>query len=250
VRRKIGTVTRHLVLFAREPARQAREKGFGRLPDASLLFSTFAAGWAEAARRAGASLTISTPREDLTGWRRAPAAALCDAVWIVQEGHTFGERLHATAARAAAFPGHAVVVGGDVPPSAGQLLAAFEALESGVDAVLAPAADGGVSLIGLPAGDLDLLLSIGQRGRNVFSTLRDALAGRGRRIAVLASAPDVDGRRGLRGLLRRPFFSAELCRLGRRLLAIRPSVPLPPTTPAFEAPAASTPFLRGPPLAA
>ena len=173
-----------------------------------------------------------------------------DAGWIVQEGRTFGERLRETAARAAALPGRAVVVGGDVPPSAGQLLAAFEALESGVDAVLAPAADGGVSLIGLPAGDLDLLLSIGQRRRNVFSTLRDALAERGRRIAVLASAPDVDGRKGLRGLLRRMVFPADLRRLGRLLLAVRPALPLPPPEPAFEAAAVPLPVLRGPPLAA
>jgi glycosyltransferase A (GT-A) superfamily protein (DUF2064 family) len=243
-------VTRHLVLFAREPARQAREKGFGRIPEASLLFSKFAAGWAQAAREAGASLTISTPREDLAGWRRSSDAALGHADWVIQEGRTFGERLRETAARAAALAGHAVVVGGDVPPCADRLIAAFEALESGVDAVLAPAADGGVSLIGLAAGDLDLLIAIGQRRRNVFSALREALAARGRRLSVLASAPDVDGRSGLRGLLRRASFPAELSRLGRVLLSIRPSLPSPPAAPFVERPAAAAPSLRGPPLAA
>jgi len=243
-------VTRHLVLFAREPARQAREKGFSPLPEASLLFSKFAAGWAEAARQAGASLTISTPREDLSGWRRNSAAALGNADWVIQEGRTFGERLRETAARAAALPGHAVLVGGDVPPCPDRLLAAFEALENGAGAVLAPAADGGVSLIGLAAADVDLLLAMGRRRRNVFSTLRDALAGRGRRISVLASAPDVDGRSGLRGLLRRISFPAELSRLGRLVLSIRPSLPSPPAAPSVEGPAVAAPCLRGPPLAA
>jgi glycosyltransferase A (GT-A) superfamily protein (DUF2064 family) len=246
-RRKIGAVTRHLVLFAREPARQAREKGFGRVPDASLLFSKIAAGWARAAEAAGASLLISTPAEDLSGWRRTPGIS---ASWMVQEGRTFGERLRETAVRAASLPGHSVVVGGDVVPCADRLAGAFESLEGGADAVLVPASDGGVSLIALPVQDADLLAGIGRRRRNAFSVLRDALLARGRRVAVLAAAPDLDGRTGLRGLLRDGWFGRELSRLGRRLLSLRAFLPLGSVFPSVERPATGLPVLRGPPLAA
>jgi len=243
-------VTRHLVLFAREPARQAREKGFGPLPDASLLFSKFAAGWAEAARAAGATLVISTPPEDVVGWRRVPGLTGARPIWIAQEGGTFGERLRHAAAAAASFGGYAVLVGGDVEPSPDRLAAAFEALEAGADAVLAPADDGGLSLIGLPVSDLDLVARIDRRRRNLFATLRDSLERRGRRIAVLGSVPDIDGRTALRGLLRREVSSVEILRLGRRVLAAA-HVALPRRLASFfERAASALPGLRGPPRAA
>ena len=247
-------VTRHLVLFAREPARQAREKGFAPLPDASLLFSKFAVAWAEAARAAGATLVVSTPPEDVAGWRRVSALAGARPLWIAQEGRTFGERLRHTAAAAASFGGYAVLVGGDVEPSADRLAAAFEALEAGADAVLAPAGDGGISLIGLPASDLDLVARIDRRRRNVFASLRDSLERRGRRIAILESVPDVDGRTALRGLLRellrREISSAEILRLGRRILAAARVVSSGRLASFFERAASPLPGLRGPPRAA
>ena len=243
-------MARFLVLFAREPARQAREKGFGRTPDASLLFSKIAADWADAARVSGASLVISTPREDLPGWRQARGVSACDPIWMAQEGRSFAERLRDTAARAARFGGHAVIVGGDVPPRVGHLEAAFSALESGAEAVLAPAADGGVSLVALPASDLDLLSRISRRRRNVFSALQGALAERGRRSAVLDPAPDVDGRTALRGLLRGALLSEHLFRLGRRLLAARPPLPISRDIRPLAGPALVSPVLRGPPAAA
>ncbi|HYK43177.1 MAG TPA: DUF2064 domain-containing protein [Thermoanaerobaculia bacterium] len=240
-------MTRHLVLFAREPSRQAREKGFGRVPDASLLFSKFAAGWSRAAEAAGASLLISTPAEDLSGWRRTPGIS---ATWIVQEGRNFGERLRETAVRAASLPGHAVVVGGDVVPCPDRLAGAFESLEKGAEAVLVPASDGGFSLIAIRVQDADLLAGIGQRRRNAFSVLRDALLARGRRVAVLPAAPDLDGRTGLRALLRDGWFGRELSRLGRRLLSFRAYLLVASVCPSFECPATVLPVLRGPPLAA
>ena len=242
-------VIRHLVLFAREPARQAREKGFGALPDASLLFSKFAGGWAEAARAAGATLVISTPPEDVVGWRRVSALAGARPLWIAQQGRTFGERLRHTAATAASFGGCAVLVGGDVEPSA-DLAAAFEALEAGADAVLAPAGDGGISLIGLLASDLDLVARIDRRRRNVFTTLRDSLERRGRRIAVLGSVPDIDGRTALRGLVRGEVSSAEILRLGRRVLAAAHIASPRRLASFFERAASPLPGLRGPPRAA
>lgn len=243
-------MTRYLVLFAREPARQAREKGFGRLPDASLLFEKFADGWARAAEKAGASLVISTPAEDLSGWSRTPGITASERVWIVQQGRSFGDRLRATAVEAASFGGHSVIVGGDVVPCADRLVAAFEALDQGAEAVLAAAADGGVSIIALPQRDVDLLARIGLRRRNVFSALRSALLARGRRVAILESAPDVDGRTALRGLLRASLFGGELSRLGRRVLSLRAFLRLLPGPTTFERPAFRLPVLRGPPLAA
>lgn len=242
-------MTRHLVLFAREPARQAREKGFGRLRDATHLFERFAAGWATAARDAGASLVISTPAEDLAGWRRTPGIPSGQA-WIVQKGGSFGDRLRAAALEAASRGGHSVIVGGDVAPCADRLAAAFDALDRGADAVLAAAADGGVSIVAVSRRDADLLARISLRGRQVFSALRDALVARGRRVTILDSARDVDGRTALRGLLRTLLLRGELSRLGRRLLSLRAFLLLLPGRITFERPAPRLPVLRGPPLAA
>src|ERR1700693_4162202 len=61
------TVDRFLVLFSRDPGREARAKGFG--VSAEDLFTAFARGWEEAARRSRARLVIATPPEDLAAWR-------------------------------------------------------------------------------------------------------------------------------------------------------------------------------------
>jgi glycosyltransferase A (GT-A) superfamily protein (DUF2064 family) len=248
----MGAVTRYLVLFAREPARQAREKGFApnASEDATALFSSFAQGWHEAARRAGARFVVSTPVEDRSAWRRVLAPTGADPIWILQEGAAFGQRLQRTARRAAAWGGSTVVVGGDVPPSAELLGAAFGALEAGSDGVLAPSEDGGVSLLGLKAGDLDLLRTVGPRRRDVFHALNRALSRRGRSIAILGSASDVDGRAALRRLLGRGALSPDLARIARALLA---PVAMPETreAPSLRAPfLLASPVLRGPPLAA
>jgi glycosyltransferase A (GT-A) superfamily protein (DUF2064 family) len=193
-------VLRFLVLFGREPAREAREKGFaGAGRD---LFAGFGAGWLEAARRSGAELVLAAPPEDRAGWARAlPEAA--GVRWIPQAGRSLGERLEATARRAARLGGSVVLVGGDVEPASTSLEAAFEALEDGAHAVLAPAPDGGVSLISLGEADLDLLGSIRCRQRELFSRLCECLASRGRRLTIVGYLPDVDGRADLRPLARR-----------------------------------------------
>ena len=90
-------VSRHLVLFAREPVLEAREKGL-ESRDAAGLFREFAAGWLRAAEDAGARLIVATPREDLPRWRRVfPAAEKIG--WIRQRGATLGERLEDAARR-------------------------------------------------------------------------------------------------------------------------------------------------------
>jgi len=194
-----GMAERLLVLFAREPRREAREKGFNG-PAGEELFATFAAGWLEAAREGRARLVISAPRADHAEWRRR--LAVPHLLVLEQRGRSFGERLEDAARQAAALGGHFLLVGGDVAPSPETLEEAFELLERGADAVLAPAPDGGVSLVALPAEDLDLLGRIAPRRADVFSRLSKGLRGRRRRVRVVAAAPDVDGRRQLGRLLR------------------------------------------------
>src|SRR6266545_47979 len=131
-------MNRFLVLFAREPARQAREKGLGS--EAAEVFRGFTAGWLEAARQTGAQLVVATPPEDIAAWRQVFRGAP-DWAWIRQRGGTFGLRLEDAARRAAALGGHSVFVGGDVAPSASTLSEAFGAVEEGADAIVPPAAD-------------------------------------------------------------------------------------------------------------
>jgi len=191
--------SRLLLLFAREPRREALEKGLDAAAG-TRLFTAFAEGWTEAARRSGARLVVAAPPEHRAAWQRVlPGTEL---FFVEQRGRSFGERLEDSARRAAALGGHVVVVGGDVAPAPESLATAFELLEKGADAVIAPARDGGVSLLALPGNDLDLLGRIAPRRSDVFSRLSAGLLARGLRVEVLAPAPDVDGRRRLRSLLR------------------------------------------------
>jgi len=194
-----GMATRLLLLFAREPRRQALEKGLaGRAGE--QLFTAFARGWVDAARRAGARLAVAAPRADRAGWHRSLSGT--GIVFLEQRGSSFGRRLEDAARQAADLGGTAVIVGGDVAPSCEILAAAFGLLEAGADAVLAPSPDGGVSLVALPAEDLDLLRRIAPRRVDVFFRLSEDLRARGRRVRLVAAAPDVDGRRQLGRLLR------------------------------------------------
>jgi len=188
-----------LVLFAREPRRQALEKGLaGRAGE--QLFAAFAHGWVDAVRRLGARLAIAAPRGDRAGWQRClPETSVA---FLEQRGDSFGERLEDSARQAADLGGTVVLVGGDVARSSEILAAAFDLLEEGADAVLAPAPDGGVSLVALPAEDMDLLRRIAPRRFDVFFRLSESLRARGRRVRLVAAAPDVDGRRQLGRLLR------------------------------------------------
>jgi glycosyltransferase A (GT-A) superfamily protein (DUF2064 family) len=206
-------VKRYLVLFARQPEREAREKGFGC--EGADLFSRFALGWAEAARSCRARLVLAAPPEDWGAWRRLLSAE-SGALWISQRGRTFGQRLAGVARSVSALRGHAVLVGGDTAPSAAALSDAFAALDRGAEAVLAPAVDGGVSLVALGRDDADLLAELAPRQHRVAASLERELCARGRRVVFVQSLPDVDGRRSLGSLLR--FLTADLKPLARRAL--------------------------------
>ena len=238
---------RFLVLFAREPARQAREKGL-RSSEAEELFRGFARGWAEAARGAGARFVLATPQEDRPAWARA-LAGIEDPAWLAQRGPSLGARLEDAARRAAALGGRAVLVGGDVPPSATALLETFEGLEAGWDAALSPAPDGGISLLAIGSPDADLLRGFRPRRRTVFRDLLRALRLRGRRVRIVSPAPDVDGRASLRKLLRGNAIPPLLDSLARLALARSPAFPENPSSLASPFLLHGPPVLRGPPSA-
>lgn len=241
---------RVLVLFAREPRREALDKGLDAVAG-ERLFAAFARGWIDAAGNCGARVVVATPSGDRAAWRRALPGARFET--IEQRGDSLGCRLEDAARQAAAASGNGcvVLVGGDVAPSARSLAAAFELRERAADAVIAPAPDGGVSLVSLTHEDLDLLGRFVPRGTDVFSRLTGALLLRRRRTAVVEPAGDVDGRRELGRLLRTATFPApELEALARAVLAAdrwSPGLftPLPATPPAVG-PQVS----RGPPPAA
>jgi uncharacterized protein DUF2064 len=238
-------VNRYVILFAREPGREAFAKGFGK--PGEELFAAFAAGWLEAARAAGARLVVATPPEDRAAWRgRFPSDA--DVLWIAQRGGSFGERLEGVARQAAKLPGERVLVGGDVAPAASALTEAFAALEDGAEVVLGPAPDGGVSLVALRDHDLDLLADLAPRQRDVVASLARRLRGRGRVVRFVSQVPDVDGRRGLRLLLRRCRLSPDLTSLARRALSVLPFASREQF--GWILLARAVPALRGPPLPA
>jgi len=238
--------TRLLLLFSREPRRQADEKGLrGRAGE--QLFTAFARGWLDAARLAQARLVVSAPRADHAGWRRCLPAE--EIAFLEQRGSSFGRRLEDAARQAAELRGHAVLVGGDVAPAPEILAAAFDLLENGADAVLGPAPDGGVSLVALPAEDLDLLRGLAPRRFDVFSRLSKSLRARGRILRVVAPAPDVDGRRQLGRLLRRRFSTPDLEALARDALALKAWSPTLARLPVPSRPHSDPEASRAPPSA-
>lgn len=230
-------MNRFLVLFAREPARQARDKGLPS-PGAVELFGSFARGWQEAARLAGARLIVAAPQEDRAAWNSVFGGA--ESGWISQRGNSLGARLEDAAKRAASLGGHAVLVGGDVAPSAVALLEAFQAMEGRADAVISPAPDGGFSLVALSPGDFDLLRGVRERRRTVLRDLLRALSARHRTVRLLPPAADMDGRGSLRALLRRGLLPVSFVPLARLSLAVSPEL-----APQSQS-APSRVFLHGP----
>jgi Uncharacterized protein conserved in bacteria (DUF2064) len=240
-------MNRVLVLFAREPARQAREKGL-ESPGAAELFREFARGWRDAARLVGAELILAAPREDRPAWSTVFDGA--EVGWLSQRGTSIGARLEDAARRAALAGGQAVLVGGDVAPSAVALLEAFLALESGADAAISPAPDGGFSLVALAREDFDLLRGVRERRRTVLRDLLRALAARRRAVKLLSPAADVDGRGSLRAILSRELLPARFVPLARQSLAATPGFS-PRSESALPRLSHHGPSdLRGPPLPA
>ena len=66
-RRKMRQMRRYLVLFAREPALEARRKGF-RSREGARLFKQFARGWLDASSRTDAHTPsrVASPKVSIT----------------------------------------------------------------------------------------------------------------------------------------------------------------------------------------
>src|SRR5438552_2796792 len=203
---------RVLVLFAREPARQARETGLE-----AELFREFARGWRDAARLVGAKFVLAAPPGDRAAWTAVFGES--EVGWLSQRGSSIGARLEDAATRAAADGGQAVLVGGDVAPSAVALLEAFRAMEGGAGAAISPAPDGGFSLVALAREDFALLRGVRERRRTVLRDLLRALAARQRAVSLVSPAADVDGRGSLRAILSRNLLPARFVPLARQSLA-------------------------------
>jgi glycosyltransferase A (GT-A) superfamily protein (DUF2064 family) len=237
---------RLLVVFSRAPRAEARAKGFPESPG-SRFFEEIARSWGDAAARVGARVAICAPPDDLPAWRRSLSGSP-DVLWIEQRGESFGARLEDAACRSAALARRVVLTGGDVLPSDGVLSAAFGALDRGFGAVLAPAPDGGVSLVSLPF-DEDLLGSVGRRRRDVLRRLLRRLQARRRTVALVEALPDVDRPAALRALAAAPSALAELVSLLRRACAGR-TPRARASSRRHSAPALRMRGSRAPPLAA
>lgn len=144
-----------------------------------------------------------------------------DIVLLPQHGADLGERLTAATSRVlAARGGPLVVVGTDIPlltPS--HLLAAFDQLRSGRDAVFGPALDGGYYLVGLTRAR-PVLFDVDPASWGGPTVLDDSLA-RARAanlsVGLLEPLRDLDTPEDAEVLLRDPRLAAEV----RQVLAPR-----------------------------
>ena len=173
---------RAVLLFARHPQAERRAKG---LPHAATaIFRRILQAWRKAAAGCGSKLILAS----------------------TQRGDDFGERLANSVDDAFASGATALLVAGidTPPPSSREILKAFQRLESGaVPAVIGPATDGGIYLIGLRCPERQLLRSIRQGQSNVMDACREYFRGD---ITVLATVPDLDSNLDLRRLEHDPHW--------------------------------------------
>lgn len=130
-----------------------------------------------------------------------------------QAAGDLGARMRAGLEAALARGEAAVLIGSDCPAlGARHLRAAFDALASGTDAVLAPTADGGYALIGLRRPAPQLFERIAWGGPQVLAATRARLAAAGLRWVELCAVHDID----------RPSDLARLRRAWPAALSLRP----------------------------
>ena len=124
-----------------------------------------------------------------------------------------GERMHRALRR---HPG-AVLIGSDCPAlGPADLRAAARALQSGVDAVLSPAEDGGYALIGLRRASRRLFEGIAWGGPKVLGQTRARLGRLGWRWKELRTVWDVDRPEDVARLHRSPLLALLLGPRARR----------------------------------
>jgi uncharacterized protein len=204
---------RRVVLFAREPlaghvkTRLAREIGE---PAATALYTAFLQDLAVALpdpARWDVVLAHAEfePGPFLVGTFRAP--------WELfpQGDGSLGDRLSRAVIRSRMEGRRDVVVAGSDAPTLGreELVAAFAALEEDADVVFAPAPDGGYSLVGL-RGHVDpaaVFTAVRWSSAHALADSRRSAEGRGCRVRLLPTVPDVDEVKDLAAL--GPMFLAD-----------------------------------------
>lgn len=187
---------RAVLLFARSPEAETRAKGLR--PQAASIFRGIMDSWRRAALAANASLILPNR----------------------QSGDTFGERLAHCAQAAFASGAKTLLIGGiDSPaPDAETMERSFEDLETGrVRAVLGPASDGGLYLIGLASFERALLASMRPRQRDLLAVCSSYFD---QNVTILPVASDLDSASDLHRLEQESLWSdygslLKLCRLPR-----------------------------------
>jgi rSAM/selenodomain-associated transferase 1 len=217
---------RRVVLFAREPVaghvktRLAREVGEG---PATALYAAFLQ-----------DLAVSLP--DPVRWDAVLAHAEFDpgpflvgtfrAPWDLfpQGDGSLGDRLSRAVVRSRMEGRRDVVIAGSDAPTLGreELVAAFAALDEDADVIFAPAPDGGYSLVGL-SGNVDpaaVFTTVRWSSPHALADSRRSAEGRGYRVCLLPTVPDIDEVKDLGAL--GPMFASdpELAPATRRALAL------------------------------
>ncbi len=204
---------RRVVLFAREPVagrvktRLAREIGEG---SATALYGSFLQDLAAALPDpahwdAVLAHAEFEPGPFLVGTFRAP--------WELfpQGDGSLGERLARIVVRSRMEGRRDVVIAGSDAPTLGRedLVAAFGVLEEDVDVVFAPAPDGGYSLVGL-RGNVDpaaVFTAVRWSSEYALRDSRRSAEGRGYRVRLLSTVPDIDELKDLAAL--GPIFASD-----------------------------------------
>ena len=185
---------RAVLLFARSPEAETRAKHLR--PEAASIFRGIIDSWRRAALAANASLILPGH----------------------QRGNTFGERLAHCAETAFASGATTLLIAGiDSPaPDVKTIERSFEDLETGrVRAVLGPASDGGLYLIGLASFEGVLLASMRPRQRDLLAVCSNYFD---QNVRILPVASDLDSASDLYRLERESHWGAyrsllELCRV-------------------------------------
>lgn len=121
------------------------------------------------------------------------AAAAQGAMLCVQRGDDLGARMAHAFAATLARSRFAVCIGTDCPAlEVGHLTAALAALREGADAVIAPAEDGGYTLIGLSRSDPRLFEGIAWGSEHVLQQTRERFVHCGLRWQELDTLWDID----------------------------------------------------------
>jgi rSAM/selenodomain-associated transferase 1 len=110
-----------------------------------------------------------------------------------QTGDNLGERMAQAMQQSIHEQSNAVLIGTDSPPlDLDYLIKAFQTLQSGVDAVIGPAEDGGYVLIGLSRFDSEIFQGIEWGSEKVFSQTISKLRNLNFNYVALETLWDVD----------------------------------------------------------